>query len=156
MSLTMNFVLKKSDLMLKKERVHINSIKTTTISCRAKELLQVHNKKTLYQVLSVESHNVSFRELKNAYRAKALELHPDVCSSLKKEECTTRFVELREAYEVLSDPNSRRMYDLSLVGDHANFHEQEVQFSRTVWEMQLDGLKQRSVTRPKRTNIRFV
>ncbi|MFS7960687.1 putative DnaJ domain, Chaperone J-domain superfamily [Helianthus anomalus] len=115
-------------MSLKLARAPINGVKTTSvISCKAKEL-QIHNKKNLYQVLSVESHN---------------------------EECTKQFVELREAYEVLSDPQSRRMYDLSLVGDHAS-GEQKVHFARTVWEMQLDALKQRSATRPKRRNICFV
>ncbi|KAM0042830.1 putative DnaJ domain, Chaperone J-domain superfamily [Helianthus debilis subsp. tardiflorus] len=156
MSLTINFVLQKSDLTLNKlARAPINGVKTTSvISCKAKEL-QIHNKKNLYQVLSVESHNDSLHELKKAYRAKALRLHPDACPSSKKEECTKQFVELREAYEVLSDPQSRRMYDLSLVGDHAS-SEQKVHFARTVWETQLDALKQRSATRPKRRNICFV
>ncbi|XP_076946563.1 chaperone protein dnaJ 20, chloroplastic-like [Bidens hawaiensis] len=130
-------------------------VKTTSIiSCKTKEL-QITNKKNLYQVLSVESQNVSFHDLKKAYRAKALKLHPDVCPTSKKGECTEQFVELREAYEVLSDPQTRRMYDLSLVGDHA-CGEQKVSFSRMVWEMQLDGLKQRSTVRPKRKSIRFV
>ncbi|KAK1416234.1 hypothetical protein QVD17_32023 [Tagetes erecta] len=151
MSLTTSFVLPKSNyLLLKKPKTHINGTKTitTTISCRTKE-------KNLYQVLSVESQNVSFHELKRAYRAKARKLHPDVSPPSKKDECTKLFVELHEAYEVLSDPQSRRMYDLSLVGDCV-FDEQRVNFSRMVWEMQLDGLKQRSASRPKRRNIRFV
>ncbi|PWA61587.1 dnaJ domain-containing protein [Artemisia annua] len=153
MSLKMNFVLQKSDMLLKKEKVFNN--KVTRISCRAKEL-HIHNKKkNLYQVLSLESENVSFHDLKKAYRAKALQLHPDVAPSSKKEECAKQFVELREAYEVLSDPTSRREYDLSIAGDHV-CREQNVHFSKIVWEMQLEGLKQRSANRPERRNIRFV
>ncbi|KAL7590583.1 hypothetical protein Lser_V15G36971 [Lactuca serriola] len=158
MSLKMNFVLQKSDLMFKKKS-NINGTKmTTTISCRVKEL-PISNKKNLYQVLSLESQNVSFHDLKKAYRAKALQLHPDVSPSSIKEECTKQFVELREAYEVLSDPNSRRMYDLSLVEsmgcgleDHA-YSGKGVQYSRMVWEMQLKGLKHRS---DQRRNVQFV
>nr|GEY79102.1 hypothetical protein [Tanacetum cinerariifolium] len=152
MALRMNFVLQKSDMILKKEKVFSN--KVTRISCRAKEL-DMHNKKNLYRVLSLESENVSFHDLKKAYRAKALQLHPDVAPSSKKEECSKLFVELREAYEVLSDPTSRREYDLSLVGDHVH-REPKVHFSKMVWEMQLEGLKQRSANRPERRNIRFV
>ncbi|KAI3778785.1 hypothetical protein L2E82_08169 [Cichorium intybus] len=156
MSLKMNFVLQKSDMMLKKDS-NIHGIKMATISCRVKDL-PIGNKKNLYQVLSLESQNVSFHDLKKAYRAKALQLHPDVSPSSIKEECTKQFVELREAYEVLSDPNSRRIYDLSLVesmgcglGDHA-YSEQRMQYSRMVWEMQLKGLMYRS----ERRNVRFV
>ncbi|KAK9063791.1 hypothetical protein SSX86_017663 [Deinandra increscens subsp. villosa] len=161
MSLTMNLVLQKSNLLLKKQKTHINGINgingiKTTITCRAKEL-QINNKKNLYQVLSLESsQNVSSHELKKAYRAKARQLHPDVSPSDKKEECTKRFVELREAYEVLSDPDSRRLYDLSLVGEHGRSREQNVRFSRMVWEMQLDGLKERSASRPRRRSVCFV
>nr|XP_043613777.1 chaperone protein dnaJ 20, chloroplastic-like [Erigeron canadensis] len=156
MALKMNFVLQKSDLMLiRNERVFNGIKKTTNISCRAKELHNIDNKKNFYQVLSLESQNVSFHDLKKAYRAKALQLHPDVYPSSKKEESTKRFVELREAYEVLSDPNTRRMYDLSLVGGHTH-REQNVHFSTTVWEAQLEGLKNRAAKRPKRRSIQFM
>ncbi|KAL4575646.1 hypothetical protein LXL04_022497 [Taraxacum kok-saghyz] len=148
MSLKMNF-----DLMLNKH-INVNGIKMTTISCKVKEL-PIGSKKNLYQVLSLESQNVSFHDLKKAYRAKALQLHPDVSPLSIKEECTKQFVELREAYEVLSDPNSRRLYDLSLVesmGCGAYNRDQRVQYSRMVWEMQLQGLKHRSEKR----NVHFV
>lgn len=153
MSLNVNFVLQKSDMRPKKQGV-FNGTKTTSISCSAKEL-NIHNKKNLYQVLSLESQDVSFHELKKAYRAKALQLHPDVYPSSRKEECTELFVELREAYEVLSDPNSRRIYDLSLVGGYAEHEQKEVYFSTRVWEMQLEGLKKRSANRSTRRNVWF-
>ncbi|KAI3767483.1 hypothetical protein L2E82_17624 [Cichorium intybus] len=109
----------------------------------------MHNK-NLYQLLSLESTHVSFVDIKKAYRAKALQLHPDVCPSSLAEEYTKQFVELHKAYEVLSDPNTRRMYDqeLSLAecfgngsGHHSGF------CKRKVWEIQLAGLKKRSVDR---------
>ncbi|KAI3778783.1 hypothetical protein L2E82_08167 [Cichorium intybus] len=147
-SLKMNMLLQKKDLVFKRDR-NICSMKSKTISCRAKQL-SMHNK-NLYQLLSLESPHVSFDDIKKAYRAKALQLHPDVCpSSINTEECTKQFVELHKAYEVLSDPNTRRMYDqeLSLVecfgsgsGHHSGFCE------RKVWEIQLAGLKKRSFDR---------
>ncbi|KAI3779137.1 hypothetical protein L2E82_08675 [Cichorium intybus] len=102
-----------------------------------------------YSIVShIESTHVSFDDIKKAYRAKALQLHPDVCPSSIAEEYTKQFVELHKAYEVLSDP--RRMYDqeLSLAecfgngsGHHSGF------CKRKVWEIQLAGLKKRSVDR---------
>ncbi|KAK1416272.1 hypothetical protein QVD17_32069 [Tagetes erecta] len=108
--------------------------------------------KNLYQVLSLESRDVSFEELKKAYRAKALQLHPDVCPSSVRDECTKKFVELHKAYEVLSDPNTRRMYDNELMlvesfGSCDSSCDQREKFSRKVWEVQLDGLKKRSADR---------
>ncbi|KAL4575640.1 hypothetical protein LXL04_022491 [Taraxacum kok-saghyz] len=157
MSLKTNFGLPKSVLnhLTLKKYDKISGIKMATTSCRFKEQ-PISNKKNLYQVLSLESHNVSFHDLKKAYRAKALQLHPDVSPSSITEECTKQFVELREAYEVLSDPKSRRMYDLSLVesfGDHADYREQKLRNSRMVWEIQLEGLKQRS---ERRNNVQFL
>ncbi|KAL6569749.1 hypothetical protein OROMI_014263 [Orobanche minor] len=153
MALNINFVLPKIDLhlMLKKEKQPINGIKNASIYCRARaiDLPTKVKTKSLYQVLSLESQNVGFDELKKAYRAKARQLHPHVVPSSVKEECTKKFVELREAYEVLSDPNSRRLYDLSLVESGCN--------SRRVWETQLEGLKHRSVKRSeRRKNVRLV
>ncbi|KAF5795300.1 putative DnaJ domain, Chaperone J-domain superfamily [Helianthus annuus] len=149
----MNIVFQKSDFIFKKE-TNIYSTKNRSISCRMKDL-HMQNK-NLYQVLSLESRNVSFEELKKAYRAKALQLHPDVCPSSIRDECTKKFVELQKAYEVLSDPNSRRMYDNELIlvesfgscgSGCLDCDEQKGKFSRKVWEMQLEGLKKRSADR---------
>ena len=48
-------------------------------------------------------------EVKRAYRRLARELHPDVNPDPQTQE---RFKEITQAYEVLSDPEKRQMYDL--------------------------------------------
>jgi len=52
--------------------------------------------------------NASEDELKRAFRKLARQYHPDVN---KSPEAEVRFKEIGEAYEVLSDPQKRRVYD---------------------------------------------
>jgi molecular chaperone DnaJ len=53
--------------------------------------------------------DASADEVKKAYRRLARELHPDVNPDPETQE---RFKEITQAYEVLSDPQKREMYDL--------------------------------------------
>src|SRR5215468_4242212 len=61
-----------------------------------------------YAVLGVRR-DADADEIKKAYRRLARELHPDVNPDPQTQE---RFKEITQAYEVLSDPNKRQMYDL--------------------------------------------
>ena len=67
------------------------------------------NKRDYYEVLGV-SRSATDDELKKAYRKLAKKYHPDANPDNKKE-AETKFKEVNEAYEVLSDKQKRQMYD---------------------------------------------
>ncbi|MGC8879068.1 MAG: molecular chaperone DnaJ [Anaerolineae bacterium] len=65
------------------------------------------SKRDYYEVLGVDR-NASTEDIKKAYRRLAREYHPDVC---KQPDAELRFKEINEAYQVLSDPEKRAIYD---------------------------------------------
>ncbi len=66
------------------------------------------NKRDYYEVLGV-SKDASLNDIKLAYRRLARKLHPDLNKTDPK--AKEKFIELQEAYEVLSDENKRQNYD---------------------------------------------
>ncbi len=65
------------------------------------------SRRDYYDVLGVER-SASQGDIKKAYRERARACHPDVCDEPDAE---TRFKEVNEAYQVLSDPQKRSSYD---------------------------------------------
>src|SRR5260370_16598168 len=66
-----------------------------------------NNKRDYYEVLGI-SRNASDDELKKAFRRLAKQYHPD---TNKEQGAEALFIEVNEAYEVLSDPQKRAAYD---------------------------------------------
>jgi len=66
--------------------------------------------KDYYSLLKIRR-DATADEVKRAYRRLARELHPDVNPDPETQE---RFKEITQAYEVLSDTDKRRMYDMGV------------------------------------------
>ncbi len=64
--------------------------------------------KDYYDILGVER-DATPEAIKKAYRRRAMKVHPDVAPD--DEQAAEKFKELSEAYEVLSDPNKRAVFD---------------------------------------------
>ena len=65
--------------------------------------------KDYYKILGVP-HDATDEQLKKAYKKLALKWHPDRNKDNEKE-ATAKFQEIGEAYDVLSDPRKRQIYD---------------------------------------------
>ncbi|KAL5703910.1 hypothetical protein ACHQM5_022403 [Ranunculus cassubicifolius] len=127
------------------------------IACKASTLeAQRVSTPNLYDVLSLESKNVGFDEIKKAYRTMARQYHPDVVPSSRKEESTKRFVELQQAYDTLSNPISRQKYDLGYGINGIGSENSETNFSSDVWEDQLAGLKLRSKDKKAKKKVVYM
>ncbi|XP_059479538.1 dnaJ homolog subfamily B member 9-like [Neocloeon triangulifer] len=75
------------------------------------DVIEAAKKKDYYEVLGVKK-NASEREIKKAFRKLALKYHPD---KSKAKNANEKFQEITQAYNVLSDSEKRKKYDL--IGD---------------------------------------
>uniref|UniRef100_A0A0D6R4M4 J domain-containing protein n=1 Tax=Araucaria cunninghamii TaxID=56994 RepID=A0A0D6R4M4_ARACU len=110
--------------------------------------------RSFYELLGIDE-NVGLSDIKQAYRQMARKYHPDVCPRERAEEYTRRFMEVQEAYETLSDPRRKSLYDTHLSrgirsGASANmrwdYPQEELvkEEWRSRWEVQLNNLKQKN------------
>jgi curved DNA-binding protein CbpA len=86
----------------------------------------------LYQILGI-SRQASTREIKQAYRRKALDTHPDKNKDVPPEEAAEAFRQVVHAFEILSDDASRKRYDRTGNADQA---QQSQQRQQAQWSQQ--------------------
>lgn len=65
---------------------------------------------TLYEVLGVQQ-DATLEEIKDAYRQRALECHPDVNPESNSQESHEKMCQINEAYSVLRNSELRMVYD---------------------------------------------
>ena len=87
----------------------------------------------LYAVLGLSSTALA-DEIKKAFRQKAAEFHPDRNTS---EHAPAKFREIREAYEVLSDPVARKDYDDNR---RRNLLESPLETAQEIWSHYVSGV----------------
>ncbi|KAF3623245.1 Chaperone protein dnaJ 20, chloroplastic [Capsicum annuum] len=119
--------------------------------------------KSFYELLGIPE-TVSLFEIKEAYKQLVRKYHPDVSPPDRVEEYTQRFIRVREAYETLSDPMSRDMYDKDMSkGLHFAFsprrrsqNDESMENKgewKNRWNSQLSELKRRNAYKDSDTNM---
>ncbi|KAK4492189.1 hypothetical protein RD792_002987 [Penstemon davidsonii] len=109
---------------------------------------------TLYEVLGITDIAGTFSDIKKAYKQMARKYHPDVSPPDRVDEYTRRFIIVHEAYETLSNPKTRALYDEDLAGgfryafsdkrsNHYDQRMKETEEWKMKWESQLNELNQR-------------
>ena len=81
--------------------------------------------KDYYKILEVEE-DASEEEIKLAYRRLAKKYHPDLNKTDPK--AKKKFIELHEAYDILSDPQKREIYD------QAGYNPRNIDLSDMFWK----------------------
>lgn len=89
--------------------------------------------KDYYAALSVVA-NATITEIKNAYRKKASQLHPDKNTS---SDAPAKFREIQEAYETLSDIDKRKIYDENR---RRSLLDSPIDTAREIWQYYLNGI----------------
>lgn len=91
--------------------------------------------KDYYAVLGVAS-DASLEGIRQAYRKKALQLHPDRNTA---PDAADRFRDVQEAYETLADASRRNDYDENR---RRNLLEEPLATAREIWTNYLEGVLQ--------------
>ncbi|KAE8703001.1 Chaperone protein dnaJ 20 [Hibiscus syriacus] len=142
--------------------VHPTRIKFGSFKIRAK-IDEARKEVSFYELLGI-SETGTLLEIKLAYKQLARKYHPDVSPLDRVEENTERFIRVQEAYETLSDPRRRALYDKDLaLGLHLAFsarrryqHDEDLEDRnewRNRWQSQLSELKRKSMNRDAGGNM---
>ena len=79
--------------------------------------------KDYYKILEIEK-NADQNTIKKAYRKLAMKYHPDKNIN-NREQSESKFKEISEAYDVLSDKNKKTNYDMNNTTEFSNFKKPE-------------------------------
>lgn len=118
---------------------------------------------SFYELLGIPESGTSL-DIKQAYKQLARKYHPDVSPPDRVEEYTQRFIQVQEAYETLSDPRRRALYDRDMArGLHLAFsarrryqNDEDLEVRgewKNRWESQLSELKRRSMNKDAEGNM---
>jgi len=77
---------------------------------------QITEARNFYKILNIAK-TASAKEIKRAFRKLSLKYHPDKCTDAK---CKEKFTDVNAAYDCLSDPKKRKVYD-SVNRDEASY-----------------------------------
>ncbi|XWS35173.1 hypothetical protein CRYUN_Cryun21dG0103200 [Craigia yunnanensis] len=154
----------KPDTSFLRLRRTVNPIRIQFGSLKIKAKIDEARKEmSFYELLGIPE-TVTLPDIKQAYKQLARKYHPDVSPPDRVVEYTERFIRVQEAYETLSDPRSRALYDRDLaLGIHLAFsarrryqYDEELEERgewRNRWQSQVSELKRRSMTRDARGNM---
>nr|GMD77796.1 chaperone protein DnaJ 20, chloroplastic-like [Ipomoea batatas] len=137
--------------------------RTGRIKSKLNDAVSVAEPKSFYDLLGIPETG-SLLEIKQAYKQLARKYHPDVSPPDRVEEYTQRFIQVQEAYETLSDPRRRALYDSDMAkGLHFAFsarrrcqsdeYMEEKSEWKGRWQSQLSELKRRSMHKDSGDNL---
>ncbi|XP_022761861.1 chaperone protein dnaJ 20, chloroplastic-like [Durio zibethinus] len=155
------FTLDTSFLRLRRT-VNPTRIQFGSFKIKAK-IDEARKEMSFYELLGIPETG-TLPEIKQAYKQLARKYHPDVSPPDRVEEYTEWFIRVQEAYETLSDPRTRALYDKDLaLGIHLAFstrrryqYDEELEERsewRNRWQSQLSELKRRSMNRDAGGNM---
>ncbi|KAL8058004.1 hypothetical protein ABFX02_04G220700 [Erythranthe guttata] len=110
---------------------------------------------SLYELLGIGESGSTLSDIKKAYKEMARKYHPDVSPPDRVDEFTRRFIMVKQAYDILSNPERRASYDRDFSQGFKGYafsarksykYDQKMEEKREWkirWQSQLDELKKK-------------
>lgn len=98
--------------------------------------------KNYYEILEIDR-NASPEIIDKAYKTLAKKYHPDLQDEAHKKESEEKFKIINEAYQVLSNPEQKALYDQNLVDSNISQDQYEEMYRQNqILKDQLNNLQQ--------------